>query len=296
MLSKHNWNMSVSTLGDLPMGSIESTRYARGLTILRRLFAILDSVIDTPSKTLRKTPLTYNIMVDFLKKGMTQTDWETWVINLGMKENEFMSISGKTRGDFDDILEDIADLAPVSGVVTREMIDSKFLDPKYFKQSIIEKAYTAAKVTTKAARAVANKAVEVGNFAVNAKWFLLAGGLGLLVYKLMGQSDKVALAYNTIKGDSKAGLSKLSSKAEEGMKKFREMKMKTKTNPRRRKRNPNQKNTWYVVSTYIEVIGKTIDWSVFAKDEEAAKKKAVKELSEEFNSDVTIQKVTILKD
>jgi hypothetical protein len=246
MLSQHNWNNPApSTMGELVVGSIESQRYSRGLNILRRLFAILDSVIDTPSKTLRQTPLTYNIMIDNLKKGMTQTDWENWVISLGVKENDFMKISGKTKGDFDDILEDVADLAPTSGIVTRAMVDSKFLDPKYFKQTVLEKAYTAGKVTIQSAKAVANKAVEVGNFAINAKWFLLAGGLGLLAYKLIGQSDKVALAYNTIKGDSKAGLSTLSEKAKAGYKNFKEEAGKgyqafktrnVKQNPQRRKR------------------------------------------------------------
>lgn len=243
MLSQHNWNNVPATMGELAVGSVESTRYAQGLNVLRRLHKILDNILDTPSKAFRQTPLTVQMVFDSLKKGMTQTEWENWVIGLALKENQFMKIGGKTKGDFDDILEDIADLAPTSGLVTRSMVDAKFLDPKYFQQSIAEKAYTAAKVTVQSARAVANKAVEVGNFAVNAKWFLLAGGLGLLAYKLIGQSDKVALAYNTLKNDSKAGLSSLKEQSKKGYAHFKKelsegvekyKASKVKTNPRRK--------------------------------------------------------------
>jgi hypothetical protein len=203
MFNVNRWDEAKDkTMGALVVGSIESQRYSQGLTIIKTLFNFLDSVFTTQTKYLRSTPLTLAMLTASLKKGLTQDEWEKWVINLAVKKNEFMKITGKTLGDFNQILIDISNKTAVDGLTTRANVDSHFMNADYYKQTIAEKAYTAAKVVKNSAE-VAGKTIAGGvDFVGKTKYFLLAGALGFLAYKLLGESDKVSRAYKTIKEDS----------------------------------------------------------------------------------------------
>lgn len=241
MLNKHNWNSEHSNMGELVMGSIESQRYSQGLNIIKEIYNDLTSIITTPTQYLRKTPLTLKMLQNSLKQGLTQDEWEKWVISLAEKKNIFLKIPSKklssyTGASWKDIIEDIANATPLNGLTTRSIVDGTMLQSGYYDISAIDKV----KITAGAIKTVAvntTKAVTgTFDFVGKTKYFLLAGGLGFLAYKLMGQSGKISAAYNTIKNDSKVGLGKLNEKAKAGMAAF-----KAKQNPKKKNRKHGRK-------------------------------------------------------
>lgn len=238
MFNTNRWDMAQESMGTLAVGSIESQRYSQGLTIIKTLFNFLDSVFTTQTKYLRSTPLTLAMLQNSLKKGLTQDEWEKWVIGLAEKKNIFMRIVGKTQGDFEQILIDIANKTETSGLTTRANVDSHFMNNDYYKQSFAEKTYAAAKVVKSSAEGAGKSIVGGVDFLGNTKYFLLAGALGFLAYKLLGESDKVSKAYSTIKGDA----GKLYEKAKgEAGKLYEKTKADLKRNPQKKKGKNSRK-------------------------------------------------------
>jgi len=234
MLKTCRWDKNPSeNMGALVIGSIESQRYAQGLTIIKTLFNYLDSVFTTQTKYLRSNALTLDMLKNSLQKGLNQTEWENWVIDLANKKNLFLKIVGKTQDDFNDILIDIANATQMDGLTTRAIVATHFLNADYFKQTVAEKAYAAALGVKQVAVATKEGLTGTFNFIDNTKYFLLAGGLGFLLYKLLGQSDKVSKAYSTIKSDAGKLYSKAKEKGSKTISSYK--KSKAKANPRRRK-------------------------------------------------------------
>ena len=210
------------TFGALEVGTIESQRYAQGLTVIKEIFNDLNSVITTPSQYLRKVPLTMASLTASLKKGMTESDWQKWVINLAIKKNLFLKIPSKkissyTGTSWADIIEDIANATPVSGLTTRSIIDNIFFDSGYYTTSTIDTVKQTAKATKDVAVTATKAVTGTFDFIGKTKYFLLFGALGFVAYKLLTQSDKISSAYKTIKGDAGALYEKAKSEGVKGI-------------------------------------------------------------------------------
>jgi len=187
----------------LEVGSQASSEYAQGLLIIKELFAALTSYITTPSQVFRSKALTLATLTASLKQGLTEDEWQNWVRGLAQKKTLFMKIPMKTLNNWKEVIDAIANSVAVDGLATRKDVDSIWLShPEYMASSKTEKALIVAKATKDVAVTASKAVVGTFDFIGKAKYFLLAGGLGYVAYKLLTQSDKVKAAYNTVKGDA----------------------------------------------------------------------------------------------
>lgn len=227
------------TFGALEVGTIDSQRYAQGLTVIKEIFNDLNSIITTPSQYLRKVPLTMASLTASLKKGMTESDWQKWVIGLAEKKNLFLKIPSKklssyTGTSWADIIEDIANATPVSGLTTRSIIDNIFLDSGYYTTSTLDTIKQTAKATKDVAVTATKAVTGTFDFIGKTKYFLLAGALGYIIYKLLTQSDKVSKAYSTIKGDAGALYNKAKSEGKRAVAYAKANRQALRSNPKKK--------------------------------------------------------------
>lgn len=182
-----------------------SYNYSMGVATLRTIANALK--IKNPTYSM-------DTLVKFLhvnqanKSQITEEDYKQSVQNLGAYKRQFTNM-GKSASNWDELWTDLVERTPKGLIPTWVAIHKITGNPVNFKTNIFEKISNVGEATGKAAvagkQSLVKGASNVGgafDFLGKTKYFLLAGALGIIAYKLFGQSDKISSAYKTVKGDA----------------------------------------------------------------------------------------------
>jgi hypothetical protein len=199
---------------------MKAYNYSMGVATLRTIANALK--IKNPTYTM--DTLTKFLHVNQADKSqITEDDYHQSVENLGAYKREF-TLLGRTSANWDKLWTDKVETIPKGMLPTWTAIHNITGNPVNFKTTILEKISNAGEAAGKAAvtgkQAITKTASNVGgvfDFLGNTKYFLLAGALGIIAYKLFGQSDKIKAAYNTVKGDAGALYEKAKSEGVKGI-------------------------------------------------------------------------------
>jgi hypothetical protein len=175
---------------------------------------------------------TYNmdLLVKFLhvnqedkKNPISEDDYHSFVEHLGAYRSDFIK-GGKSGSNWDKLWTDLIDRTPKGLIPTWAAISKITGNPENYKTTVFEKISNVASGTGKVAvqgkKAITTTVSNVGgafDFIGKTKYLLLLGGLGYIAYRLLGQSDKISRAYNTVKGDAGALYNKAKSEAVKGI-------------------------------------------------------------------------------
>lgn len=157
---------------------------------------------------LKDKSLSFDQFIEALKLNswgdakIPEADFKQFVETVGYAYNGISKISWFGKSDFEELLEKVANATPMGKLPDRRSIISAFLQEDVFKPSFLDIASITAKSTAQAVQTVSERALGVIDFVEKAKPLILIGALGFIAYKLLGQSDKIKAAYNTVKKDT----------------------------------------------------------------------------------------------
>lgn len=186
--------------------SYNVTDYNTGIAVLKTLHGYM------------KTNFKFEQLMDGLSRDwdgskIPDEDLKEWVSSKGATKRMYSGISWKSSSDFNNLLKTIASKVPAGKLPTRKMIDSAFLDPKNFKPSLLDYAKLSVSASGQAIKGASKTVLGTAEFIGNTKYFLLAGGLMYLLYKLLGQSDKISSGYKAVTRDIGSAYGRLSQDA-----------------------------------------------------------------------------------
>jgi hypothetical protein len=173
--------------------------YSMGVATLRTLINALNK--KNPTWTMDTLVKFLHVNQTDKTNPLTEEAYKHFVESLGAYKQSFTKL-GKSASSWDELWQDLADRTPKGLMPTWSAIHKITGNPETFKTTVLEKISNTGSAVGKASVKVQSSIGNTFDFFGNTKYLLLAGVLGVVAYKLLGQSDKISKAYNTVKGDA----------------------------------------------------------------------------------------------